>query len=374
MIPDQPQRDRVVRETRRSFIVEASAGTGKTRMLVDRILHLVLHQGPAGPPLRLSDICAITFTERAAGEMKIRLRQEFENATRDEATRSMAQQALYDLESAAISTFHALAVSLLKQRPIEAGLDPQFTALDEVQSGFLFDGLWEEWIRDVLVARRGPIETALRGGFTLEGLKSIAASLRLHAPLVARLELVPPVSEEDAQRTRARMLGEAQTLRCRATRPDDRLLLRLADTIAWLEGPLEYAPPCKPGKSGRADSWSGGACTVRQVQDLIRRVAEFACEFRQYELQRLVDTVVRWLHADFIPVWQRRKQAEAVVDFDDQLEAARNLLVRSVAARREFQERFKTLLVDEFQDTDPTQLEIVLLLASRTSPRRIRHD
>ncbi len=172
------------------------------------------------------------------------------------------------------------------------------------------------------------------------------------------------------------MLGEAQTLRCRATRPDDRLLLRLADTIAWLEGPLECAPPCKPGKSGRADSWSGGACTVRQVQDLIRRVAEFACEFRQYELQRLVDTVVRWLHADFIPVWQRRKQAEAVVDFDDQLEAARNLLVRSVAARREFQERFKTLLVDEFQDTDPTQLEIVLLLASpdlaETDPARLK--
>ncbi len=364
MIPDQPQRDRAVRETRRSFVVEASAGTGKTRTLVDRILHLVLREGPSGPPIRLVQVCAITFTEKAAGEMKIRLRQEFEEATRDEAVRPLAQQALYDLESAAISTFHSLAVSLLKERPIEAGLDPQFTALDEIQSGLLFDELWEEWIRDVLVARRGPIEAALRGGFSLGGLKSIASGLRLHAPLATRLELPPPATEEDVLHTRASLLSEAHSLRCRATRPDDKLLLRLADTIAWLESPLGCAPPGKPGNTGRADRWSGGADTVRQVQDFVRRTAEFASESSGYERQRLLDTVVRWLRTDFLHAWQRRKQAEGVVDFDDQLEAARSLLIRSRAARREFQDRFRTLLVDEFQDTDPTQLDIVLLLSS----------
>ena len=68
---DGAQRRRAVEETGRSFIVEASAGTGKTRTLLDRILHLVLESGPDGSPVPLSRICAITFTEKAAGEMQV---------------------------------------------------------------------------------------------------------------------------------------------------------------------------------------------------------------------------------------------------------------------------------------------------------------
>jgi ATP-dependent helicase/nuclease subunit A len=75
---DSTQRRRAVEETGRSFVVEASAGTGKTSILIDRILQLVLIGGPDGPPLPLSKICAITFTEKAAGEMKVRLREKFE--------------------------------------------------------------------------------------------------------------------------------------------------------------------------------------------------------------------------------------------------------------------------------------------------------
>ena len=78
MTADRVNRRRAVEEGGRSFVVEASAGTGKTSILVERILHCVLHEGPEGAPLLLSRICAITFTEKAAGEMKIRLREEFE--------------------------------------------------------------------------------------------------------------------------------------------------------------------------------------------------------------------------------------------------------------------------------------------------------
>ena len=77
-------RRRAVEETESSFIVEASAGTGKTRTLIDRILQLVLVKGPKGPPLRLQEICAITFTEKAAGEMKLRLRQHFQQILSEE--------------------------------------------------------------------------------------------------------------------------------------------------------------------------------------------------------------------------------------------------------------------------------------------------
>ncbi len=147
MSADLAQRQRAVEETGHSFVAEASAGTGKTTILVQRILHTVLKCGPGGTPVPLSRICAITFTEKAAGEMKIRLRQEFEHrAQTADAEGVRARQALLDLESAAISTFHAYAVSLLKERPIEAGLDPRFTALDELQSQLFFQRIWDAWL------------------------------------------------------------------------------------------------------------------------------------------------------------------------------------------------------------------------------------
>src|SRR5881409_2806379 len=130
MISLELDRERAVRETGRSFAVEASAGTGKTSVLIQRILHLVLEAGPEGPPIPLSRIAAITFTEKAAGEMKLRLREKFEKQA---AENSRAREALRDLEAGAISTIHAFAVSLLKERPIEAALDPLFSALDQIQ-------------------------------------------------------------------------------------------------------------------------------------------------------------------------------------------------------------------------------------------------
>src|SRR5262245_57727479 len=134
MTADARDRRRAVEEAGRSFVLEASAGTGKTSVLIERILRLVLVEGPAGPPLRLREIAAITFTEKAAGEMKVRLRQEFEKrAATPGPEADLAQQALRDLETASISTIHAFAVSLLKERPVEAGIDPRFRALDEAE-------------------------------------------------------------------------------------------------------------------------------------------------------------------------------------------------------------------------------------------------
>ena len=75
---DSEARRRAIEETGQSFVMEASAGTGKTHTLINRVLHLVLEKGPQGPPLRISEICAITFTEKAADEMKARLREELE--------------------------------------------------------------------------------------------------------------------------------------------------------------------------------------------------------------------------------------------------------------------------------------------------------
>ena len=363
MISLELDRERAARETNRSFAVEASAGTGKTRILIDRILHLVLEKGPDGPPVRLSTIAAITFTEKAAGEMKVRLRQEFEQrATRPEAGR--ARQALRDLETAAISTIHAFAVALLKERPVEAGLDPRFTALDELQSELLFRTVWESWLGQRLQERHPLLECALRAGLNMVGLGETARTLRLHSRIAREWRPRPAMTDEEITERIRPLIEEGERYLAQARDAEDRLALKLEAAMEWLRSwPQEHSVPEKSGKAGSKDKWAGGKVTVDLVRKFIARVVDLCEELSTTAGRRLFRDVVLWLVSEFLPEWERRKREEAALDFDDQLVAARDLLKRHRAVRRYFHERFVTLLVDEFQDTDPVQLEIVQLLS-----------
>ncbi len=366
MTVDADQRRRAVEETDRSFAVEASAGTGKTRILIDRILHLVLESGPGGKPVPVSRICAITFTEKAAGEMKIRLRHELENAVRSGGGKAeLASTAMRELENAAISTFHAFAVSLLKERPIEAGLDPHFVALDDLQGSLLFLKVWEPWINQALIQRRTALADALWEGITLDQVRDLADTLRRHAHLIRRLSLEPPLSDAQIADRLAVLLEESRRYPGLAKDHSDRLVPLLEQAIAWLRDPSEAANPTGPGGCGKAASWEGGKEAVDSVRDFIRRVERLASLRSQLLRQRVLDTLARWLIDEFLAEWDAKKRAAGYLDFDDQLTVARQLLASSPAARGEFQNRYETLLVDEFQDTDPVQLEIVLLLSSR---------
>ncbi|PYV09414.1 MAG: hypothetical protein DMG07_23260 [Acidobacteria bacterium] len=243
MTSDAADRRRAVEEVDRSFVLEASAGTGKTNTLIERVLRLVLVAGPSGPPLRLASVAAITFTEKAAGEMKVRLRQEFERraaASVPEAER--ARQALGDLETAAIQTIHAFAVGLLKARPVEAGLDPRFRAIDEAESELLFEEVWEAWLKRAIAERRGPIERALRGGMGLSDLRTLARILARQARAVRDLALDPPPSEAEVAARRAALLKEACEFERRITDRSDKLVPHFRAALQWLRtGPRTCA-------------------------------------------------------------------------------------------------------------------------------------
>jgi ATP-dependent helicase/nuclease subunit A len=380
---DKEHRRRAVEESGHSFIVEASAGTGKTSTLINRILHLVLNEGPSGPPLRLSQICAITFTEKAAGEMKIRLRQSFEEALGAPASRryasdadnggrdgrvpsaSLALQALRDLESASISTFHSFAVSLLKERPIEAGLDPHFTALDEIRSELFFREVWDTWISRALAERRPALEKALRSGLSLAALQDLAGVLRLSGQAVRALKYDSPMEENEAQRKIQDLLEQGLAFFKQARKPQDKLLGYLEKAVQWLKSPRpECARPSRPGKAGLSANWAEGKKTLEEVQGFIRETADFCDAYQKLPAQWVLHEVIGWIKEEFMPEWDRRKRAGGLLDFDDQLWLARDLLLKSKAVRREFQGRYATLLVDEFQDTDPVQWDIVRLLSS----------
>src|SRR4051812_34385900 len=139
--PDQVDRDRIRRELDRNLFVEAGAGAGKTSSLVGRIVALVR----IGVPI--VGIAAITFTEKAAADLRHRLRSTLQRAAAEATDLAESRNfecALDDLDHAPIGTLHAFARRLLSEFPVAAGLPPGFGVLDELESSLAFEERWED--------------------------------------------------------------------------------------------------------------------------------------------------------------------------------------------------------------------------------------
>src|SRR5919204_3807440 len=144
-LADASARERIRNDLDATLVVEAAAGTGKTTELVARIVALVRTGRTT-----LDRILSVTFTDLAAGEMKLRLRSELEKAREGASAQERARltSALGRLEVAAIGTIHSFCADLLRERPVEARVDPVFEVMDEQDR--LFDRAFEEWFQRVV--------------------------------------------------------------------------------------------------------------------------------------------------------------------------------------------------------------------------------
>src|SRR5436190_10021330 len=143
-----------------TLIVEAAAGTGKTTELVNRILR-VLATGRS----KMIEIVAVTFTEKAAGELKLRLREALEHeraAAADEAVRQRLELALETLEEAHVNTIHGFCAELLRERPVEACVDPLFAVLTEPQADRMYGRAFRAWLQEALQNPPEGLRRALR--------------------------------------------------------------------------------------------------------------------------------------------------------------------------------------------------------------------
>ena len=183
---DQSARDAVRSDLDKTLVVEAAAGTGKTSELVQRMIAVI-----AAGKTTIDRIAGVTFTEKAAGELKLRLRSELERARRAEknsATRNRLEQALAHLEEARLSTIHSFCGDLLRERPVEARIDPQFEVLTEAQSLHLYREAFRSWFERKLEdlpegtrrilrrkTRKSPTETLISAGWELSKWRDFSA-------------------------------------------------------------------------------------------------------------------------------------------------------------------------------------------------------
>jgi ATP-dependent helicase/nuclease subunit A len=369
---DAPERQRALQGLDTSLLVEAAAGSGKTTLLLGRIVNLV-RSGRA----RLAEIAAVTFTEKAATELRIRLRAELESAGLHEA--------LQDLEAARIGTIHGFAGALLRERPVEAGVDPGFTVADPLMATLLRDSTWERWIDESLATPElaEPVRRAIQLGVGLDVLRGLADNLvderdRLDGLPAVLLPPEPPADlDRDARRVIAALEGVAAA---GAKDPGDRAASAVADLGGWarqtaalpeaaragalLEAPLPES--AKVGRLGNKTRWRSPA-QLEEVRRALIGLGERVEKARAVERHNLVVALAGWARG-FVDAYQARKARAGSLDFQDLLLLARNLVRDHPEVRRDFQSQIRYLLVDEFQDTDPLQLEMVLLLAQDAPP------
>ncbi|MGQ0519783.1 MAG: UvrD-helicase domain-containing protein [Actinomycetota bacterium] len=366
--PDAPARAAVRDRLGETMFLEAGAGSGKTTCLVDRFVALV----EAG--VEADRIAAITFTEKAAGELADRIRIELQ---RRSATSPPCQAALAGLDRAAICTLHAFAQRVLSEHPIEAGLPPRLTVLDEIASQLAFEERWEAFVDRIIEDDRleRPLRLLLAAGAQLHHLHQVATQFGANWDLVAEraggpptevppLDLSPLLGEVDA----VAAMGDA------CTDGADRLLARLGELAAWaseLRGAVDDdarlqalgAAPSFAAGIGRKDNWPDCEAVRDRVRalgtarDRVREAVQAAC------LRRMADEL-----AAFTVEAAESRRREGELEFHDLLVLGRSVLrhpSHGVAVRAALRERYRRLLLDEFQDTDPIQVELAVLIASR---------
>ena len=359
----------------RSWVVEASAGTGKTTALVDRMVEVIA----AGTPV--DTIVAVTFTHAAAGNMKLRVRHELERRRALEANPAVQNrlaEAARSLDRAFIGTIHAFCAQLLRRRPVEARIDPVFQELAQPDALRVFAGVFRRWTERRLSAPSPALSRALArlawraerdSGEPLDEIRKAAwnlaewrdfdapwaqrpfardahmaalidtaeATLRIPARSGQSPENFRPLREFVARVQRAREAGRVDAAALESE------LLRLPVEMRWVKG---------------RDALSAAWEELKVAIDAFRKPADadLAAHLRD-ELWEVVG------------LYQQEKSRAGQLDFLDLLLSARDLL-RHDAARADLQRVYQRIFVDEFQDTDPLQAEILLLLAASDPAER----
>lgn len=382
-----------------NLIVVAGAGSGKTRVLVERFLAL-LEQYPTWP---LNSLVAITFTHKAAQEMRDRLRQEME-ARRlqapDDSESAVWKQRIGELPGARIDTIHGLCASILRANAAEAGIDPGFAVLDDVQAMLLREDVVDSVLAEVAQAADVP-ERTLLSEYEIRAVKQA-----LLACLYADWGDLPddPFAKwlEDWKRhleqVLARWLDSPRLADALSWSPEDGwpatpdkisdLFQRVKDGIECLRQPDEPLSRYRALdglcaslnlQGGSKKAW-GGSERLKQAKKVLGSIQDLIDEALQAIGLPPGDADRR--AAELLPLWAalaRRAQAAyqqaklnqspSVLDFDDLERLAHALLQSSAEVRARYQNaEFKHLLVDEFQDTNQRQWEIVCALADPQHP------
>ena len=380
--PDQSARLRIREDLERNFLVEAGAGSGKTTSLVDRMVALV-RRGAC----RVEEIAAVTFTRMAAAELRQRFQVELEReAARfepDSREHRLLEEAIQGIDRAFLGTIHSFCAKLLRERPLEAGLAPGFREVQETEAYRAQRKSWTDFLERLAADEDPRLRELNRLGIPPDRLQEAFSELVENPDVDFVHESVEPPDPGQVAALRAEfdgLLDRAWAL-MEGRRPEGgwdalgkrvRTLLYWRRSLDWQDASVFFdavarvhAKKTRPVQKRWADTAVGKAAAKRLGEDL----REFGA------VGGLADRLLKSWWAYRYPValgvaraaadaYAGERRARGEVTFQDLLVLSAELLRESPRARRDLGRRYRRVLVDEFQDTDPLQAEILLLLAS----------
>ena len=431
-LPDSAARRAALTDHERSLLVEAGAGSGKTALLAGRVALLI------GAGIHPKDIAAITFTEAAAAELLERIEgivrallsgeipvelAEALPAGLTEAQMTHLQNGSGALDEITCTTIHGFCQQLIRPYPVETGLDPGATIIDPAAAELAYQDLMEAW----LSARFGR-DRAAEGLGRIPPVEDVGGEEDFFAELLLRA----PDETLDLIKHTAQFLKVHRTAQAAGTKIDQAILAKITDAAnafaAWYNdcGVVEPVTAGLINDLGRiadlAQEAASQTLTGRRIAELLFHEPPSACkkgekEFKQWRVKtkwkdaakavgrsvahgeqlsaageahysacaEAYDAVCSGLGAlafeRFVAefdtlrdLYRDYKRGAALLDFDDLLHHARDLLKSDEAVRMALAKRYSHILVDEFQDTDPVQAEIIWRLAGEGDPASPWHE
>lgn len=398
-------------EPDRNFVVRASAGSGKTTALIARMVALV-RQGVAP-----GDMAAITFTRKAAGEMRQRFFRELrktrayleeengsesgrEDLTSQEVNDQLERvnQALDETQQCFIGTIHSFCARILREHAVEIGLPPDFVAgLDDRDERELRERVWQKYLEDAWDDNFEAVEHLgnlgvdvgeldgefgkLCGNPDLEPFVDGPESMPTLESAVAKLKsfvdeygpyLTDPEPEANAGKVSVALRSARLFLQHRSL--DD--LKSRADFLELFEGTTEEDTrkstdtEVRGDMKNKSDHWTdktvADTLDDQIIPELVETVIEPAlAEWRSYGHRRIVEFI-----EPAVTRYRTRRREEGRLTFLDLLVETRRLLRENPSARENLQSRYPRILVDEFQDTDPIQAEILFYLTGKNTEEK----
>jgi CRISPR-associated exonuclease Cas4 len=407
---DDGERLRALTELQSTLLVEAAAGTGKTSLLAGRVVMLL------GAGVQPRSMAAITFTELAAGELRQRVAQYLDGLLAGRVPEELRlclpkgltpdqqaglRKAASHLDELTCSTIHGFCHDLLRTYSVEAGIDPGAEILDADQADFAFDAIFDQWWQYrlnetrpdhdpvALIARKDPTGAE-------ELLREFARLRRRHRkarPLPRDLD--PSVDRDFVESVRE---FRRWCTRVGAPADADSEMQALEGLAAHFEECFEPSPNFEqlwdlahPARLPimRKDSFDlrdyrrralwrgvGGKKHGERLADEAEEHYGRCREAYSTLMGRIATAIVSVFSVeldDLLSEYEAFKRRAAVLDFDDLLFTCRDVLRAHPQVRKAAAERYSRILVDEFQDTDPTQAEIIFLLTTEEGPE-IWHD
>ncbi|MCW3490496.1 UvrD-helicase domain-containing protein [Dethiobacter alkaliphilus] len=368
-LQDEQARQAIKTRLTETFLVEAGAGSGKTTSLVQRMTALI-----STGQCQMENMAAVTFTRKAAGELRERFQEKLEKeyqSTTDPTTKQTLETALSQLDRAFIGTIHSFCSRLLRERPVEAGMSPDFTEIEGLEEKILAQTAWEEYLLEVRFTQPQLLKQIRQIDVSPQDLKEAYHQLTLYPDVELATTSAPYPDFAPARKSLNDLLLLAETA-LPLNPPDggwDQLQRLLRQALRWRRffdlnddrNLIRLLSKLNKKKKVVQKKWL--------TKETAKQIQAFFDHFRESDIQ---PTLRQWWEYRYphllefllpaVAHFQTVRQRENQVNFQDLLMRTAALLKNNSEVRGYFQNRYTHLLVDEFQDTDPIQAEIMMFL------------